>query len=212
MTSNVGKRPEPSWGDARINMVDADVRSDAAVAIRLVDLARINLIIGLWSFGGGLVSWFAREFSERRRWVDYRDLLSGFALSQLMPGPSTVNLTLYFGFMLKGLLGAIVAWSALVVPPSLLVVGIYTAYTHAPFARIAQFSLEGIAAAAAGLNIATGINAGRRSSDWRAMAIAAAVFTAVAVFRVPILGVVLVAAPISLAVAWRGEEKRQRNE
>lgn len=205
MTGDIGKPFDPSREPMPVNMVGANATSGTAGSVSLVDLARINFFIGLSSFGGGLLSWFAREFTERRRWVNYGDLLSGYALSQFIPGPSNVNLSLHFGSILKGLLGAVVAFLALVAPPSFLVIGIYAAYTRAPFAQLAQSALEGIAVAAAGLNIAVGIKAGRRSSDWRAIVITAAVFVAVAILRVPILWVILVAMPVSLAVVWRDD-------
>ena len=184
--------------------IDASERPASPVTLK--DIAWVNLLIGLSSFGGGLVSWFARELSERRRWVDYRGLLSGFALSQIMPGPSTVNLTLYFGFQLRGLAGALVAWLSLIVPPSLVALAIYVAYTHVPASGVAQSALEGVAATAAGLNIATGISAGRRNRDWPTIVIAAVVFLAVAVFHLSILLVVLAAAPLSLALTWWWDE------
>ncbi len=184
-----------------------DGSSEPSPAVDLRTIAHINLLIGLSSFGGGLVSWFARELTERRRWIANRDLLSGFALCQIMPGPSTVNLTLYFGFMLRGLRGAAVSWLALLVPPSLLTLGFYIAYTHAPLNGVLQAALEGVAATAAGLNIATGINAGWRNRDWRTFTVAGLVFMAVTMFHVPILWVVLIAAPLSLAVTWRDTDR-----
>jgi chromate transporter len=124
------------------------------------------------------------------------------ALNQILPGPSMVNFSLYFGFTLRGFAGALVAWLSLIVPPSLVALAIYIAYGQLPAAGVTQAALEGVAAAAVGLNIATGIAAGRRSRDLPTIAIAAAVFAGVAIFHVSILWVVLGAIPLSLAVTW----------
>lgn len=80
-------------------------------------------------------------------------------------------------------------------PPSLLTLGIYIAYTHAPLTSVVRVALEGVAATAAGLNIATSIDAGWRNRDWRTLTVAGLVFMAVTMPHVPILWVVLVAAP-----------------
>jgi chromate transporter len=170
--------------------------------VPLKDLATVNLVIGLSSFGGGLASWFYREMVERRRWLDHRTFLSGMALNQILPGPSMVNFSLYFGFELRGFVGAMVAWLSLIVPPSLLALAIYGAYGTLPASGLMQFALEGVAAAAVGLNIATGVAAGHRSRDLQTIAVAAAVFAAVAFLHLSILWVVLAAIPLSLAVTW----------
>ncbi len=207
-TDSVAPREHPQRDtlvDEDGTAVDTPSRPSPAVDLRAI--AQINLLIGLSSFGGGLVSWFVRELTEQRGWITNRDLLSGFALCQMMPGPSTVNLTLYFGFMLRGIRGAAAAWLTLVGPPSLLTLGIYIAYTHASLTGVMQVALEGVAATAAGFNIATGINAGWRNRGWRTFTVAGLVFVAVTMLHVPILWVVLIAAPLSLATTWRDNER-----
>ncbi len=178
--------------------------SEAPPIVRLKDLAAVYLGIGIFSFGGGLVSWVHREVVERRQWVRDQEFLSGLALSQILPGPPMVSLSLYLGIQLRGAAGAAAAWSSLVLPPTLLILVIYTLYAYIQGIGVIQFALDGVAAMAVGLNLATGVKVARRGKDAIALLIAAAVFAAVAVLHWPMLWVVLGAAPISLAWAWWG--------
>lgn len=170
--------------------------------VRLSDIARVNGTIGLFSFGGGLTSWFARELIERRGWLTYRQFLSGLAINQILPGPTTVNLTVFFGMRLRGPMGALVAFVCLLVPPSIAAIALYTAYSHIPATGLIQYAIEGVAASALGLNAATGIETIKRHRDWPTLTVATAVFAAVAVFHISIPWVVLAIAPISFLLFW----------
>ena len=170
--------------------------------VRLSDIARLNGTIGLLSVGGGLTSWFAREMVERRSWLTYRQFLSGLAINQILPGPTTVNLTVFFGMRLRGPMGALVAFICLLVPPSIAAIVLYKAYFHIPDSDLVQYAIVGVAASALGLNLATGIETIKRHRDWPTLAIASIVFVAVAVFHFSIPWVVLVVAPISFLLFW----------
>src|SRR5882757_636116 len=63
--------------------------------------------IGMSSFGGGLTAWVRREIVHRREWLDDQQFLSGYALSQLVPGASNVNLAVFIGTQLRGIRGAL---------------------------------------------------------------------------------------------------------
>ncbi len=173
--------------------------------IPLADIAAVFTRIGLASFGGGLVSWIYREAVERRRWMTDHEFLSGLAVCQILPGANIVNFSVYLGVSLRGLLGALSAFGGLVLPPALLAVVIYQMYTHLHDLSAAQFILDGVAAVAVGLNIATAIKAARRSGNALSMTMSAAVFVAVGVLHWSMIWVVLGAAPLSLALAWRNE-------
>ena len=172
-------------------------------SVSLREIASVDFWIGVSSFGGGLISWVHREVVERRHWLRDQEFLSGLALSQILPGPTMVNMTLYLGTQLRGAVGALVGWVTLVLPPSVAIIAIYLVYLQFHGVGVVHFALNGVAATAVGLNIATGIRVAQRTKNAPALVIAAAVFVAVAVLHWPMLWVVAGAAPISLAVAWR---------
>ena len=75
------------------------------------------LIIGCTSFGGGLTAWIRRELVERRGWIDDQQFLSGYGLSQIVPGATNVNLAVLIGAQLRGVGGALVALAGLLLVP-----------------------------------------------------------------------------------------------
>src|SRR4051794_10458664 len=73
--------------------------------------------IGLVSFGGGLTAWTRREVVHKRGWLDGQQFLSGYALSQLVPGASNVNLAVFIGTQMRGAPGAIACFAGLTALP-----------------------------------------------------------------------------------------------
>src|SRR5918911_1747492 len=88
---------------------------------RLMSLFMGFAAIGLASVGGGLAAWTRREVVQRRGWLNDRQFLSGYALSQLVPGATNVNLAVFIGTQLRGALGALAAFAGLTALPLLIV-------------------------------------------------------------------------------------------
>ena len=63
----------------------------------LLALFQAFVSIGMASFGGGLTAWVRREIVSKRGWMDDQQFLSGYALSQLVPGATNVNLAVFIG-------------------------------------------------------------------------------------------------------------------
>ncbi len=176
-------------------------RSSPDQAVTLPTIAAVFSRIGLSSFGGGLIAWMHREAVERRRWVGDQEFLSGLAICQVLPGGNMVNMSLYLG---TRPIGALTAVLGLIGLPILLVIPIATVLARFDTLRPLHLMLDGIAAAAVGMNIATGVKAARRRSTSLApIAITGGVFVAVGLLRWPMLAVVACLAPLSIALAWR---------
>ena len=73
--------------------------------------------IGMMSFGGGLAAWTRREVVQKRGWLDDKQFLSGYALSQLVPGATNVNLAVFIGTQMRGAAGAIACFCGLTALP-----------------------------------------------------------------------------------------------
>ena len=184
-----------------------DSPAEPSRSVSLREIASVYFWIGVSSFGGGLIAWVHREVVERRKWLRDQEFLSGLALSQILPGPTMVNMTLYLGTQLRGPIGAMAGWASLVLPPSLAIIAIYLVYLQFHGVGVVHFALDGVAATAVGLNIATGIRVVQRTKNLPAVSVAAGVFVAVALLHWPMLWVVLGAAPISLVLVWRRDAR-----
>ena len=152
--------------------------------------------------GGGLV-WARRIAVEQQRWISEQDFADLVSLCQFMPGPNIVGIATCIGTRLRGLVGAVAAVAGFLLIPW--TVGFVFGVWCLQYARhpVLQHALSGIACAAAGLLIATGI---RMLLPHRTRP--AAIFFAIAGFvlmvfaKLPLLIVLLGVAPVS--IAWAG--------
>lgn len=161
--------------------------------------------IGLASFGGGLTAWVRREVVQRRGWMDDQQFLSGYALSQLVPGATNVNLTIFIGTHLRGIAGALACFAGLTMPPLVIAIMLSAGYfwmRGMPGGVSLSIALSGMGAVAIGLNLGTGIQLARHGIRRVVPAlITATVALSVGVAGLPLLRVLAVMIPISLLAA-----------
>lgn len=186
----------------------ADTAAETAAPARPPSLGQIFLAftkIGLTSFGGGLSGWMLREFVQNRRWVSEADFLNGLALAQAFPGVNVVNLALWIGFRLRGGPGALAGVLGMVVPAMLVAIAAAAAFSEVAQYRSVHLALAGAAAAAVGLSLQMGVRAARRAArSLVPVAFIIVTFLAIGVLRLPLLPVMAVLAPLSIAyAAWR---------
>jgi chromate transporter len=168
----------------------------------LATLFRAFVGIGMSSFGGGLTAWVRREIVAKRGWLDDRQFLSGYALSQLVPGATNVNLSVFIGTQMRGAEGAAACFLGLTLPPLLLAIvlaAIYFGLRGMPGGGTVSLALSGMGAAAIGLNLGTGFRLARRGIQGVVPAsIAIVVALSVGVAGLPLLRVLAVMIPLSL--------------
>jgi chromate transporter len=154
---------------------------------------------------GGVLPWARRSLVEERKWLTPEQFNEAFSFSQLLPGPNIVNFSVVFGSRLRGSAGAIVALAGLMGPPLVIVTILAMLYVRYGEIVWLQRILAGVAAAAAGLVIATVAKMAKplfgRALDF-APFVALIVFVAIGILRWPLPYVLIVAGPISIALAW----------
>lgn len=165
----------------------------------------VVLRIALTSFGGGISGWMMRIVVQERRWMSETEFLSGLALCQVFPGVNVVNLAIWLGYRLHGGIGALVGALTMIIPPALVIIGIAAAFSGlSEFAGV-RTALDGVGAAAIGLTGAMGLRAAWRSAAAPAPAIILLLtFAAVGILHWPLVPVVAVLAPVSIALATLG--------
>lgn len=163
--------------------------------------------VSLSSFGGGNSGWIRRELVERRGWLSSDDFIAGLALSQILPGATTVNLAVHCGARLRGAAGAVAAGLGVVLAPMALVLAIGVGYAAAGKQPEVQRALAGLGAAAIGLTLQMGVSSARRFRRWFQWGVALAVIVAVGWLRWPILPVLAVMAPVSIGLCYAGARR-----
>jgi chromate transporter len=155
---------------------------------------------------GGVLYWSRRMMVDERKWMTAEEFNEAYALCNFLPGPNIVNFSVVFGRQVGGTAGALVAFLGLLGPPFLIVTLFGLIYAYYGDIAALQRVLAGVAAAAAGLTISTGLKMAApllRQRPGFAHGVAMAAFLAVGVLSWPIYWVLGVLIPCSIALAWR---------
>lgn len=159
--------------------------------------------MGLTSFGG-VLPWARRMLVEQRGWLTSKEFIEALSLGQILPGPNVVNLSIMVGARFQGPVGALLAFTGLMLAPLAVILLLATLYAQYGHLEAVQHAFRGTAAATAGLIVAMGINlVTRQPKSWSGSGIALLAFTASGLLGLPLLTVLAVLAPISIALAWR---------
>lgn len=78
--------------------------------------------VGLFGFGGGyaMLSLIQNEIVEQNQWITTQEFADMVAISQMTPGPISINLATYVGYSTGGIWGAIVSTLSLCLPAVML--------------------------------------------------------------------------------------------
>jgi chromate transporter len=160
------------------------------------------LTVGLQGFGGVLP--FARRMLvEQHRWLSEREFTEVLSLSQFLPGPNIVNVSIIVGNRFRGPLGSIAAALGLMLMPFVIVLVLAALYARFSDLETVRGATNGVSAAATGLIITTGFKMARtlKGIPWHVI-MSALTFIAIALLRLPLLWVLAVLAPVSIAIGW----------
>jgi chromate transporter len=177
-----------------------DLEKPPSLPTLFVAFAKMSLA----GFGGVLV-WARRGIVDQHKWMTADEFNETFALCHFLPGPNIVNLTFVFGSRLRGLPGAIAAFSGLVGPPALIMVVMGMLYQRYGEIDALRRILSGVACAAIGLMLAVVFRMMTpllKRRDVVALLVMAAVFIAIGILRLPLPAVLLAAIPISIAITY----------
>lgn len=162
-------------------------------------------VLGLTGFGGVLP--MARHMLvDKRRWLTADQFTELLGLCQFLPGGNIINLSVALGMEFRGLRGALSAILGLILAPTLCVVVLGLVYARYQNEPLVEHLFAGMAAAAAGLLLSTGIKMlSPLRGKWLQLALVAAGIIAIALFRLPMLPVMLVLAPVSIFICAKGK-------
>ena len=189
---------------ARLLLIITSVAALAFVVLffverKLFDLAAMMFRIDLFAFGGGFASvpLMFHEIVEVRSWMDGQTFLNGIALGQITPGPIVITAT-FVGYMLYGLLGAVVATVSIFLPSFLIVIGVTPYFDRLRNSAYFYGVISAILCSFVGLLLTVTFRfASNIPWDIPRVSLAAAAFVAL-LFKVEILWIVLVGTMLSM--------------
>lgn len=78
--------------------------------------------VGVFSFGGGYATLpFLYDIADKFHWYSAKQLTDMLAISSITPGPVGVNVATFAGFTTAGILGSLVATTAIILPSYIIV-------------------------------------------------------------------------------------------
>jgi chromate transporter len=181
------------------------MRSESSAEKPFVPLLSLIIVfsrIGITSFGGSTAAWLYSEIVQRRAWLDEEHFITALTLSQVLPGANPVNLSIYVGSQLRGGIGGVAAAFGMVMPPFCVILMLGYFYSRFGNSPIAHAVLGGLASVGIGMTLFIGVKIARQVRRPIPILIAVTIFVMVGVMRWPMIPVVLVLTPLSIAVEW----------
>lgn len=160
------------------------------------------LNLGVMGFGG-VLPLARRMLVEQRRWLSGEEFAELLGPCQFLPGGNIINLSVAVGLEFRGLPGAVAALLGLMAAPTAIVIAFGAIYARFQDDPMLRHLFAGLAAAAAGLLVATALKmlAPLRRKP-AALVIVAVFFAAIALLRLPLLPAMLLLAPLSILATW----------
>ena len=164
------------------------------------------LQVGLVAFGGGGTAQLYQAIVLKRGWMEEREFLETTALCRILPGPVFANTAAHLGMRLGGVPGGLLALLGVLTPGALLMLLLSFAYFRfgAVPGSVAESALNGVAAAAIGLILATVLRQAPLALDsLKALGLALGVFATYGLLHWPLLLVLLLFVPVGMALYWQ---------
>lgn len=96
----------------------------------LFDMFKAFFKIGAFTIGGGfaMIPIIQKEVVDKKNWIKEDEFLDAIAISQASPGPIAVNISIYTGYKIKGIKGALVCSLGAVLPSFFIILLLATVF------------------------------------------------------------------------------------
>ncbi len=146
-------------------MTDEVLTQTSDKEISLWELFWSYLKIGSTAFGGfmALISVVQTYLVEKKKLLSHNDMLDGISLASILPGPIAVNVVTYTGYKIRGIPGAVVCFTAVILPSFILILGLSHAYFNYGNIPAVGSIFKGFIPAVAAIILVAAINLGKKS-------------------------------------------------
>ena len=89
----------------------------------LLELFLTFMKIGMFTFGGGyaMISVVENACVEEKHWITHDDMMNITVIAESTPGPIAINCATFVGYKKRGLIGAAVATTGMILPSFLII-------------------------------------------------------------------------------------------
>lgn len=102
--------------------------------------------IGAFTLGGGyaMVPLIEKEVVENKNWLKKDEFIDMLTLAQSSPGPIAVNVAVFIGYKVEGIIGALFTVLGSILPSFLIILGIASVFTNFQKQPLVQKAFLGI--------------------------------------------------------------------
>lgn len=173
--------------------------------------------LSAFTFGGGyvIVTLMKKKFVDELHWIDEEEMLDLTAIAQSAPGAIAVNGAIVVGYKLAGLLGALVASVATILPPFIIISLISVFYNafreNAWIAALLAGMQAGVGAVIASVVFQMGMGVVKEKDKLSDLILVGA-FIAAVVFHVNVVLVILACGAIGVARTKWAHRRAERGD
>lgn len=200
-SSDHGQRNDPRLNDG------AMLPAPGKDKVSLFALAGVFFRVGLTAFGGSTAAWLYHEVVRKRGWLDEEGYLTALTFSQVLPGANPVNMSIYVGSMLRGGIGGVVAAVGMVGPAFVVILMLGFLYAQIRGSPLTGAVLAGLAMTGVGMTVSVGVKVAKKIRGVVPILFGVVIFIAVGILHWPTVPVVLVLAPLSVALEYAANRK-----
>ena len=115
--------------------------------------------VGLFSFGGGyaILPLMQHEVVDVNKWISFKEFMDIVAVSQITPGPISINLATHVGYRIGETLGSTIATTSVVLPSIIIVSLIVIFLKRFSKLQVVQRVFKSLRITVVGLILAAGI-------------------------------------------------------
>ena len=115
--------------------------------------------VGLFSFGGGyaILPLMQHEVVDINKWISFKEFMDIVAVSQITPGPISINLATHVGYRIGETLGSTIATTSVVLPSIIIVSLIVIFLKRFSKLQVVQRVFKSLRITVVGLILAAGI-------------------------------------------------------
>ncbi len=131
----------------------------------ILDLFIAFFKIGAFTFGGGyaMISVIEQEVVTKKKWLSETDFVDMLATVQSLPGPISINSSVYVGYKLRGTLGAMVAAIGTALPSFVIILLLAIVFTDVQDHPTIEKIFKGIRPAVVALIVAPLVRLGKKT-------------------------------------------------
>ena len=121
--------------------------------IKLSEIFVQFLTLSIFAFGGGttIISMMKDRFVDRLKWISEDEMNEMLAIVLSAPGSTVINISILIAYRLRGVKGVVIAISASILPPFIVIVLLLKVYKQVSDSVIVINMLKGIKSAAAAI-------------------------------------------------------------